>query len=168
MNVLTHTVEVKLTPEQLTSINKAKKRHSIQDQQELYGMSSKVDRNKSIDRGGFQEGEVIVEQGQDGYSSLNGNNLVREFEMEESGKAKMVQEECWDNGRSSKTSGNKIEELEAVEGGAVWDIFRRQDVPKLQDYLKKHFREFRYVHCRPVSQVHFLHYILSQKHFGFY
>ncbi|TYH39151.1 hypothetical protein ES332_D12G161300v1 [Gossypium tomentosum] len=152
VNVLTHTVEVKLSHEQLASINKAKQRHSIQDQQELYGMNSKVDRNKSSDRGGFQGGGV-VEQGQDGYSSLNDNILVREFEMEESGKAKMVQEECWDNGRSSKTSGNKIEELEAVEGGAVWDIFRRQDVPKLQDYLKKHFREFRYVHCRPVSQV---------------
>ncbi|KAH1074009.1 hypothetical protein J1N35_026337 [Gossypium stocksii] len=152
VNVLTHTVEVKLKHEHLTSINEAKKRHSIQDQQELYGMNSKVERNKSSDRDGFQGGGV-VEQGQDGYSSLNDNNLVREFEMEESGKAKMVQEECWDNGRSSETSGNKIEELEAVEGGAVWDIFRRQDVPKLQDYLKKHFREFRYVHCCPVSQV---------------
>ncbi|KHF99180.1 Lysine-specific demethylase 3A [Gossypium arboreum] len=152
VNVLTHTVEVKLKHEQLTNINEARKRHSIQDQQELYGMNSKVDWNKSSDRGGFQGGGV-VEQGQDGYSSLNDNNLVREFEMVESGKAKMVQEECWDNGRSSKTSGNTIEEPEAVEGGAVWDIFRRQDVPKLQDYLKKHFREFRYVHCCPVSQV---------------
>ncbi|KAB2052717.1 hypothetical protein ES319_A12G141400v1 [Gossypium barbadense] len=155
VNVLTHTVEVKLKHEQLTNINEARKRHSIQDQQELYGMNSKVDWNKSSDRGGFQGGGV-VEQGQDGYSSLNDNNLVREFEMVESGKAKMVQEECWeswDNGRSSKTSGNTIEEPEAVEGGAVWDIFRRQDVPKLQDYLKKHFWEFRYVHCCPVSQV---------------
>ncbi|MBA0563116.1 hypothetical protein Golob_008116, partial [Gossypium lobatum] len=70
VNVLTHTVEVKLSHEQLTSINKAKKRHSIQDQQELYGMNSKVDWNKSSDRGGFQGGGV-VEQGQDGYSSLN-------------------------------------------------------------------------------------------------
>ncbi|PPS14813.1 hypothetical protein GOBAR_AA05759 [Gossypium barbadense] len=155
VNVLTHTVEVKLKHEQLTNINEARKRHSIQDQQELYGMNSKVDWNKSSDRGGFQGGGV-VEQGQDGYSSLNDNNLVREFEMVESGKAKMVQEECWeswDNGRSSKTSGNTIEEPEAVEGGAVWDIFRRQDVPKLQDYLKKHFWEFRYVHCCPVSQL---------------
>ncbi|XP_040938896.1 lysine-specific demethylase JMJ25 isoform X2 [Gossypium hirsutum] len=155
VNVLTHTVEVKLKHEQLTNINEARKRHSIQDQQELYGMNSKVDWNKSSDRGGFQGGGVVG-QGQDGYSSLNDNNLVREFEMVESGKAKMVQEECWeswDNGRSSKTSGNTIEEPEAVEGGAVWDIFRRQDVPKLQDYLKKHFWEFRYVHCCPVSQV---------------
>ncbi|GMJ04032.1 hypothetical protein HRI_004072400, partial [Hibiscus trionum] len=167
VNVLTHIAEVKLTKKQLASITKSKERHHVQDQQELYGICSKVKQNKpgdgssdfstcnkqSSDRGCFQEGEVIVEQGQDDYSSLSGNNLVREFEMEESGKMKIVTEECRDNDRSSETSGNRIEEVEAVEGGAIWDIFRRQDVPKLQDYLKNHFREFRYVHCCPVSQV---------------
>ncbi|XVE49730.1 hypothetical protein DITRI_Ditri01bG0104500 [Diplodiscus trichospermus] len=168
VNVLTHTAEVKLKPEQLTSITKLKEKHHMQDQLELFGISSKVDRTKpgdgsfeistcdkqSSDKGGNEEGGVIVEQEiQDDYSSLNRSTLVREFEKEESGKAKVDQEECMENGRSSETFGSKIEEVEAVEGGAIWDIFRRQDVPKLQDYLKKHFREFRYVHCCPVSQV---------------
>ncbi|KAE8733738.1 Lysine-specific demethylase JMJ25 [Hibiscus syriacus] len=166
VNVLTRIAEVKLTEKQLACMTKSKQRHHEQDQWELYGISSKDKQNKpsdgssdfsscnkqSSDKVGFQEGEVIVEQGQDGCSSQSGNNLVREFEMEVSGKIKIV-EESRDNGRSSETSANKIEEEEAVEGGADWDIFRRQDVPKLQDYLKRHFREFRYVHCRPVSQV---------------
>lgn len=55
-----------------------------------------------------------------------------------------------------KTSGHLAASenmLEADEGGAVWDIFHRQDVPKLQEYLKKHFREFRHTYCRPLRQV---------------
>ncbi|KAG5549665.1 hypothetical protein RHGRI_014836 [Rhododendron griersonianum] len=49
--------------------------------------------------------------------------------------------------------GKDFEGLEDADGGAVWDIFRRQDVPKLQEYLRRHFREFRHVHCCPLQQV---------------
>ena len=46
-------------------------------------------------------------------------------------------------------------------GGALWDIFRRDDSDKLQDYLKKHASEFRHLHCNPVKQVLFSLYSWS-------
>ncbi|KAK8711357.1 hypothetical protein V6N13_146641 [Hibiscus sabdariffa] len=49
-------------------------------------------------------------------------------------------------------SGNK-DKPQLVNGGAVWDIFRKQDVPKIIEYLEKHKKEFRHIENLPVTSV---------------
>lgn len=52
----------------------------------------------------------------------------------------------------SAVSNDTVDEKQ-TEGGALWDIFRREDSPKLQEYLRKYSREFRHVYCCPIKQV---------------
>lgn len=47
------------------------------------------------------------------------------------------------------------------EGGALWDIFRREDVSKLHDYLMKHAHEFRHLNYEPVKKVSDCTYCLT-------
>lgn len=55
-----------------------------------------------------------------------------------------------------------------VQGGAVWDIFRREDVPQILEYLKRHHEKFRHINLLPVkSVIHPIHdqsFYLSESH----
>ncbi|KAJ0512223.1 putative transcription factor C2H2 family [Helianthus annuus] len=42
---------------------------------------------------------------------------------------------------------------DAMEGIALWDVFHRQDVAKLEEYLRNHTAEFRHTDCLSVEQV---------------
>ncbi|KAK9910177.1 hypothetical protein M0R45_034149 [Rubus argutus] len=60
--------------------------------------------------------------------------------------------------QEAKDSFKSNDKLGVVHGGAVWDIFRIQDTPKLIKYLKKQKNEFRHLNNHPVdSVVHPIH-----------
>ncbi|XP_075477051.1 lysine-specific demethylase JMJ27-like isoform X3 [Primulina tabacum] len=54
---------------------------------------------------------------------------------------------------STFVSRNVLENSEEIDGGALWDIFRRQDVPKLEEYVRKHYKEFRHIHLNPLPRI---------------
>ncbi|KAL0350359.1 UNVERIFIED_CONTAM: Lysine-specific demethylase [Sesamum radiatum] len=68
---------------------------------------------------------------------------------EEGDRGKYSKEES----SSTSVSGIMSESLGEPEGGALWDIFRRQDVPKLEEYVRLHFKEFRHIYGNQLSQV---------------
>lgn len=58
----------------------------------------------------------------------------------------------WEKGEKCRKDLCSDQEIKQ-RGGALWDIFRREDVPLLEAYLRKHHNEFRHTYCAPIKEV---------------
>jgi [histone H3]-dimethyl-L-lysine9 demethylase len=132
--VLTHVAKVELETVGITAIKKLTQKHLEQDKRELHGDN--------------QDGETNVDRIDNSSSSViasDEHNSVRVMENE-SGRVMESESGLCEKVVDSVHQENSLD-------GALWDIFRRDDVPKLKEYLNKHFGEFRHIYCSPLKQV---------------
>ncbi|KAK4362932.1 hypothetical protein RND71_018173 [Anisodus tanguticus] len=185
VNILTHTTKVNVDHEQRKIIEKLWKQHEVEDSKELCpciaeapDYHQRFDRTETIDfdsqestgnnksclletmdkEKDFDKRENIISDMKDadisGRTSLPNeiNQSINALALSEANVALEIKQDC----------------AEVECGGAVWDIFRRQDVPKLIEYLRKHWTEFRHINNAPVASViHPIHdqtFYLNEKH----
>jgi len=86
----------------------------------------------------------------EGDSNANGyDELVQE--RYDQAEAVANEKSASDTAEDADVNGGSCSE--STYGGAVWDIYRREDVPKLKEYLLKHVAEFRHFDDKPIDCV---------------
>ncbi|PHT53348.1 hypothetical protein CQW23_07810 [Capsicum baccatum] len=184
VNILTHTTKVNVDHKQHEIIEKLRKQQEVEDSKELCpGIaeapdSQRFDRTETIDfyseESTVDNRSCLIETMDKGKDINKGENIISDMDyVDTSGRTSPPNEINPSSNALAIVEANvaletKQDCAEVECGGAVWDIFRRQDVPKLIEYLQRHWREFRHFNNSPVASViHPIHdqtFYLNEKH----
>jgi lysine-specific demethylase 3 len=165
VNILTHTDVIKLKAQRITAIEKKKRNLTIKEGNRNFRASQTdpdcVNETDKVDRGSSSEDKSeSPDNTEEAFKPMGRKKHGRRrgcHSSDASKKKKKTTTEDEVHGISMflepKDYGVPFVEGNQPEGGALWDIFRREDVSKLQEYLMKHSEEFRHSNYEPVKQV---------------
>ncbi|KAM0872622.1 hypothetical protein ACQ4PT_038604 [Festuca glaucescens] len=166
VNILTHTDVLKLKSKRITAIENKKRSLAIKEDNRNQASISKekaegiVKESEKVDHGSSSEDKSESPDNTEGTSEPTGRKKRRRGAPRSCRASKKEKETSTEDGGNRiplslerKEDGVTFVEDNQPEGGALWDIFRREDVSKLQEYLVKHSMEFRHYNYEPVKQV---------------
>ncbi|XP_050281840.1 lysine-specific demethylase JMJ29-like [Quercus robur] len=138
VNILTHTAEVvSKSDKQRSAIATLKERHRAQDWKERLDREELSCPTEKLVHSNGEDMEVLEIADMSKHPS--------DFD----GKIEMSKSDI----EGATCPGFSTEQETEETGSALWDIFRREDVPQLEQYLRNHANEFRHTYCSPVEQV---------------
>ncbi|KAL5983831.1 hypothetical protein ACLOJK_017926 [Asimina triloba] len=148
--LLMHTAEVKLQGWQRVKIEKIQKTFRESDEKEAFGDEEPLKIKINVDERSKSPDLTPNSLGQQDETGAGSNG--KEDVKEEQGSDGTS---CETNKPSSLHLEKESEDvlLDKPCPGAIWDIFRRQDVPILNEYLRIHLRENRKLDSSAVTSV---------------
>ncbi|XP_024992409.1 lysine-specific demethylase JMJ25 isoform X2 [Cynara cardunculus var. scolymus] len=154
VNILVHATELPISEKKLNKVKVLLNKYSSQDQNEFSEKNkAKNEMNQPCGRSSFssevtQQSELEDNTKGELTQIPNGNPCA--FSDDSSISESDDEDLCHDESGSS--SCNKRKPVDTC--GAQWDVFRRQDVPKLVEYLRKYSNELNQSYSSPKKVIH--------------